>query len=176
MKPKIILIAFLFFSMLNCSDNVQYTETFKKETTGSYLFNEDDLIRVYYEDDKLVLNWRGGKIEPVAIKENEFFVPDLYNKYHFVVHPKTGKRYLSVLSEQANAPITYDYLKAPDGYKTPSTYLAEGNYEKALAGFLKIKEKDSTSDFINEWDFNRKGYELMRNKDYENAIRVLEIN
>ncbi|WP_296381722.1 tetratricopeptide repeat protein [Winogradskyella sp.] len=175
MKTKflLLLIATLIFG---CSKSVEYSEAFKKETEGGYLYNQDDLIEVYYENNKLFLNWRGGKIEPVAIEENEFFVADMYKKFRFVEHPETKKWYLSIISEEDDGKVTYDYLKAPEGYKTPSLHLKEGNYEKALAGYLEIKKQDSTSAFINEWDFNSMGYKHIRKKEYEKAIGVLKLN
>ncbi|WP_400078051.1 tetratricopeptide repeat protein [Winogradskyella sp. R77965] len=177
MKLKTFLFALtLSLIIFNCSSNIEYSETFKKETAGSYLYNQDDLIEVYYENDKLFLNWRGGKIEPVAIAENEFFVADMYKKLWFVQHPETKERYLSIIPEGDNGKTTYDYLKAPKGYKTPSLHLKEGNYEKALAGYLEIKKQDSTSIFIRERDFNSMGYKHIRKHEYEKAIGVLKLN
>ncbi|WP_299101328.1 tetratricopeptide repeat protein [uncultured Winogradskyella sp.] len=177
MKTKSLLflsiIALLFVS---CSGNIDYSETFKKETSGGYLYNQDDLIMVYYENDKLFLNWRGGKIQPVAISQNEFFVADMYKKFRFVQHAKTKERYLSIIPEDGTSEITYDYLKVPNGYKTPSAYLNEGNYDKALEGYLKIKQQDSTSSFIDEWDFNSLGYSFIRKHEYPKAIEILKIN
>lgn len=177
MKLKtFFLLVTVCFLVFNCSNHLEYSEAFKKETSGNYLYNQDDLIEVYYENNQLMLNWRGGKIEPVAIDTNEFFVADMYKKFHFVQHPETKKRYLSVISEEDEQQITYDYLKAPEGYKTPSFYLKEGNYEKALAGYLEIKKQDSTSSFINERGFNTMGYKHIRNHEFDKAIGVLKLN
>ena len=177
MKLKtFFLLVTVCFLVFNCSNRLEYSEAFKKETSGNYLYNQDDLIEVYYENNQLMLNWRGGKIEPVVIDTNEFFVADMYKKFHFVQHPETKKRYLSVISEEDEQQITYDYLKAPEGYKTPSFYLKEGNYEKALAGYLEIKKQDSTSSFINERGFNTMGYKHIRNHEFDKAIGVLKLN
>jgi tetratricopeptide (TPR) repeat protein len=176
MKSKILISLLLVTTAFSCTNSVEYSEAFKKNTEGSYLYNQDDLIEVYYENNKLYLNWRGGKIEPVAIEENEFFVADMYKKFRFVQHPETKERYLSIIPEEDNGEISYDYLKAPDGYKTPSAYLREGNYEKALVGYLEIKKQDSTSIFIKEWDFNSMGYKHIRKHEYEKAIGILKIN
>ena len=177
MKLKTLFFSvIILFVVFNCSSNIEYSEEFKKETAGSYLYNQDDLIDVYYENNKLFLNWRDGKIEPVAIEQNEFFVADMYKKFRFVQHPETKEWYLSIIPEKENGTVTYDYLKAPDGYKTPSLYLKEGNYEKALAGYLDIKKQDSTSSFINEREFNRIGYNHMVKHDYDKAIGILKIN
>jgi len=156
---------------------MDYTQAFKDQTSGKYLYNQDDVIEVFYENNKLFLKWRGAdKIEPVALDENEFFMVDMYKKLRFVQHPETKERYLSIINEDNKDLVTYDYLKVPNDYKTPSMYLKEKNYEKALAGFLLIKEKDSTSNFINERDFNSRGYGFIRDKEYKDAIEVFKIN
>ncbi len=55
-------------------------------------------------------------------------------------------------------------------------HLDSGDYKKALAGYLEIKEKDSTSALIDEDDFNSLGYRLMRDEEYKNAVEVLKMN
>jgi len=177
MKSKSLIIVLLLATILyNCSGSVTFSDDFKKETSGRYLYNQDDVIEVYYENNTLKLKWRDGIITPVVIDTNEFFVADMYTKLHFVMHPDTGTRYLSVLQEEDKDSISYDYLKVPDTYKTPSTLLKEGDYEKALEGYLAIKEKDSTSVYIRERDFNSMGYRHIRNKEYDKAIGVLKLN
>lgn len=173
-KAITVLIVLAFFSF-SCSKSVEYSEEFKTQTSGKYLYNPDELILVYYEDNTLKLNWKGGEMVPVALAENEFFVPDMYKKFQFVTHPETSKQYLSAINEETNE-VTYDYLKVDDEYKTPSQYLEAGNYDKALKGFLEIKNQDSTSSYINERDFNRKGYQYLNKKEYEKAIGVFQLN
>lgn len=177
MKTKTLFFTLLLLvSTLNCSKNIEYSEAFKKETSGIYLFNQDDVIEVNYKNNTLQLIWRKGRILPVALDTNEFFVADMYTKLHFVKHPETKDLYLSRISEDNPDSITYDYKKAPSGYKTPSVLLNEGDYDKALKGYLEIKKKDSTSDFINERKFNSLGYQNIRNKEYKKAIGVLKLN
>lgn len=178
MKTKIIpLLLIVAISVFNCSKNIEYTQAFKDETSGKYLFNQDDVIEVFYENNNLFLKWRGAsKIEPVVLGKNVFFMVDMYKKLRFVQHPETKERYLSIIQEGNEDSITYDYRKVPNDYKTPSMYLKAKNYEKALEGFLLVKEEDSTSDFINERDFNNLGYNAIRNKNYEDAIEIFKIN
>lgn len=177
MKTKSFLttlsVVLCFYS---CSNSVQYSEGFKEETAGVYLYNADDIITIYYKDNTLLLNWRGVKTKPVAIDSNEFFVPDMYTKLRFVKHPSTNKRYLSIISEDNNDSISYDYVKAPKDYKTPSKHLEEKNYEKALEGYLRIKAKDSMSEFVNQYKFNRMGYAFLRDNNYEDAIAIFIMN
>ncbi len=177
MKTKLVLCLLLLFSIISCSKNKGFSPEFMEQTTGRYLYNANDVMDVYYENDKIFLSWRGAnKIEPVVLDNNVIFLSELYSKLHFVQHPETKTWYLSKISKEDENEITYDYMKVDDTYKTPGMYLEEKNYEKAVEGFLAIKEKDSTSALLNERDFNSLGYRLMRDKDYEEAIRVFEMN
>ena len=178
MKPKLLKLLFIgVILVLSCSKSIEYSQTFKDETSGKYLFNQDDVIEVFYEGNNLFLKWRGAsKIEPVVLGKNEFFMVDLYKKLRFVEHPETKERYLSIIEDGNEAKITYDYLKVPNDYKTPSMLLKAKKYDKALSGFLFIKEKDSTSDFINEREFNTMGYKAIREKQYLDALEIFKIN
>ena len=177
MKSKLAaLIIVVLTLVVSCANSVEYSEAFKNETAGKYLYNPDELILVYYDGNKLRLNWKGGVIEPVTLEENEFFVPDMYKKFRFVQNTETKERFLSIVDEEDQEKISYDYLKVSDSYKTPSQHLKDGDYEAALAGYLEIKKQDSTSSYIREWDFNSKGYGHIRRKEYDKAIGVLTIN
>ena len=160
-----------------CSKNVEYTAEYKEKTTGRYLYNPEVVIDVFFENNNLFLKWQGEKvIKPIILDENTFFVADMYKKFHFVQHPQTKKRYLSILDEDNEKIISYDYLKVSDSFKTPSLYFKNKEYDKALLGYLDIQKQDSTSIFVDETDFNRKGYQLIGEKKYQDAISVFKIN
>ncbi len=178
MKTKALLLSlFLIVIVTSCSKTVDYSPEYMEQTSGHYLYSQDEIIGVYYDNEKLFLKWRGAdKVEPLALDENTFFVADMYTKLHFVQHPETKKRYLSIISKEDENLITYDYLKVEDSFKTPSMHLKDKEYDKAFAGYLEIKKQDSTSVLINEREFNSLGYELLRKNEYENAIDVFKMN
>ena len=178
MKVKSTIFSLLFLVVaVSCSKNIDYTPEFINETSGKYLFNQNDIIEVFYEDKKMFLKWRGAeKIEHVVLSKNTFFVVDMYKKLQFVKHPKTKKRYLSIIPEDKDSIVSYDFLKVDEDYKTPSQYLKDREYDKALAGYLKIQKLDSTSAFINERSFNSLGYEFLRKQEYKDAIEVFKLN
>lgn len=94
MKIKQIVYTILLTGIiLACSGNVEFSEDFKNATAGKYQYNEDELILVYYKDDKLMLNWKGGELKPVVTDSNEIFVADMYTKLRFVTKPGTAERY-----------------------------------------------------------------------------------
>ncbi len=86
MKTKLFLSSLFFIVLVSsCSKTVSFTPEFIDQTSGRYLYNSDDVIDVFYNNNKLFLKWRGAeKIEPVVLSENEFFVVDMYKKLHFV--------------------------------------------------------------------------------------------
>ncbi|NRA93978.1 MAG: tetratricopeptide repeat protein, partial [Psychroserpens sp.] len=177
MKVKSALVLFgLAIVAMACSSSVEYSEAFKKETAGKYLFNSDDVMEINYDNNDLYLTWRGVKTKPVATDENEFFVPDLYKKLRFVQHPQTNERYLSVIPENNPDSIGYDYIKVPNDYRTPSQLIKAKEFDKALEGLLAIKAKDSMSEFINQYKFNRIGYRYLRDENYEDAIGIFTMN
>ncbi|MCF8272830.1 MAG: tetratricopeptide repeat protein [Flavobacteriaceae bacterium] len=178
MNTKAVVLT-LFFIMIvsSCSKNIDYSAEFIKQTSGRYLFNQDAVIDVFYDNNTLFLKWKGAeKIKPIVLDSNTFFVADLYKKLQFVQHPKTKAWYLSEISNNHENTISYDYLKVADSFKTPSMYLKDKEYNKALLGYLDIQKQDSTSVFINESDFNRLGYDFLRENKYQDAIHVFKIN
>ncbi|WP_223033983.1 tetratricopeptide repeat protein [Hanstruepera marina] len=178
MKIKTVMPLTVFLIMLlNCSNNVEYSQDVINTTSGRYLYSQDEVIDVYYENNTLFLKWRGNdKLKPVALDETTFFVPDMYKKLRFVQQPETQKRYMGIVSENDDSSFTYDYLKVADSFKTPSMHLKANNFDEALAGFLDIKKQDSTSVLIEEREFNSYGYELLRKEENDHAIAVFKMN
>ena len=172
------LLTSLFVLMLvtSCSKNVKYTPEHIKQTSGRYIFNQDDVINVFYENNDLYVNWKSGRMKPVVLDENTFFVPDMYKKLRFVKHPDTKKRYLAIVSEEDENKVEYAYPKVADNYKTARMYLTDQEFDKALDGYIELRKQDSTKTFINEREVNNIGYNLLRKKEYKKAIEVFEIN
>lgn len=166
----------VFLTVSGCSKGVKYTPEHIAETSGRYLYTLDELMEVRYDNNRLFLKFKGVEKEPVILDENTFFVPDMYQKLRFVQDPETKKRYLGTVSKDDENIVTYDYLKVDDSYRTPSMHLEDKEFEEALEGFLEIKKKDSTSIFLDEYRFNRLGYDFLREKDYDNAIKVFRMN
>ena len=167
----------LLFVFMSCSKRIEYTPEKIEQTSGRYLLTPDEVIEVYYDNNELFLKWRGAeRLKPVILDDNSFFVPDMYKKFHFVQHPETKERYLSVINKDDESKISYDYVRLEPGYKTPHMHLKDNEFEEALEGYLAIKTQDSTSNLIDEREFNSLGYEYLRKKEYDHAISVFKIN
>ena len=177
-RIKALIIIILSIGLVtSCSKTVNYTPEQIAQTSGRYLYNQDEVIDVYYDANTLYLKWKGAqKIEPVALDAHTFFVADMYKKLRFVQHPETKKWYLGVVSKDDDTKVTYDYLKVADTFKTPYMYLKAKEYDKALEGYLELKKQDSSHVYIEESEVNRLGYNLLRTNEFENAIKVFKMN
>lgn len=177
MKTKaflVILTLLIFIS--SCSKSIDYTPEHIKQTSGRYLFDQNELIEIFYEDNNLFVKWKGIAKKPVVLDENTFFVADIYKKLRFVKHEDNKKIYLGLVSDDDDNKMTFEYPKVGDDYKTPRMYLNDGEYDAAVKGFLELKKQDSTKIYIPEQDINILGYNLLQKKDYENAITVFQLN
>jgi tetratricopeptide (TPR) repeat protein len=174
---KTLLTSLLLLILVaSCSKNINYTPEFIKETSGRYIYNEDEVIDVFYENNNLYFKWKSVKLKPVVIDETTFFVADLYKKLRFVKHPDTKKRYLGIVDEDDDSRVDYAYPKTADNFKTARMYFNDSEFNKALTGFMELRKQDSTKIYINESEVNRLGYKLLRDKDFEKSITVFEMN
>lgn len=176
MKLKYLLPFFLVSIFLSCQNNAN-SEEFIEKASGRYLYNSDEIIEVYFIDSNLHIKWRGANaIEPLKVGDETFFVKEMNEKIQFLKNPKNGESYLVLIPKNENEKIQYNYKKLAKNIKIPSEYLSENQFDKALEGYLNIKKQDSLDPSINEANFNRLGYQKLRNKEFENAIEVFKIN
>ena len=169
----------LFLSLIvACGKTKDYTPEFIKATSGNYLYNADEVIVVYFEDNQLLLKWRGAeKIEPLYLGENTYFVKEMNKKIEFV-KASDAQNYsiIEIPEDEDSKTERVSYKKLPDAVQVPSVYLKNKEYDKALQGYLAIQKEDSTSVFIEEHVFNRAGYNKLNEKKYEDAIGLFKIN
>jgi len=176
MKIQQLFWCILAIIIVGCTTSTN-DPAFIKKTTGRYLFNSDELIEVYFENQKLFLKWRGASsIEPLRVGEKTFFVKEMNEKIQFLTNPKDQITYISLVPKTKNDTLQYNYRKLAQDEKIPSEHLKENNFEKALEGYLKIKKIDSLDASIKENNFNRLGYQKLRNKDYTKALAIFKIN
>lgn len=170
-------ILITLFLITSCTSNSNDAE-FLKKVEGRYLYNSDEIIKVYAsEDNKLLIDWRGAEgIIPLKTDENTFFVKEMNEKIQFLTNPADQKLYLVFVPKEDGKASKYVYVKVSDTLKLPSEYLAEGNFEKALEGYLTIKEKDSLSPIIDSWKLNRMGYDYIQKNNLEMAITIFKLN
>jgi tetratricopeptide (TPR) repeat protein len=162
--------------MLSCSKNSN-DQVFVEQYSGRYLYNSDEIIEVYFENNILFLKWSGAnKITPLKTDDDTFFVKEMNEKIQFLTNPMDQKKYMVLVPKEDNENIVYNYRKLDDAEKLPNEYLKEFNYDKALEGYLAIKTKDSLDINIKEGNFNSLGYEELNKNNYEYAIGIFKIN
>jgi len=169
---------FFLFSIIfyGCSNNQNNAE-FIKKASGRFLYNSDEVIKIYFKENELFMEWRGAKnIKPLKINENVFFVKEMNEKIQFLTNPKDKQIYISLVHKEKNKPVGYNFRKLRDSEKVPSEFLKNNEFKKALEGYIAIKERDSLDTAIQEGNFNSLGYKKLRKKNYKEAIQVFKIN
>ncbi|WP_117883046.1 tetratricopeptide repeat protein [Aureibaculum luteum] len=175
MKPKFLYL-FLFIISINCTKPTN-SDAFIKNVTGRYLYDSDQVIEVYFKDKVLLLTWKGIKdIKPMKFDDDIFFVKEMNEKITFKTNPQDQKEYLVLLPKEKGTEITFNFKKLEENELTPSEYLANDNYEEALAGYIAIQQKDSLNIAVNENEMNSLGYYHLGRNETQKAINVLKIN
>jgi len=169
-------LAISLFLLTSCTSNGNDPE-FLNKVEGRYLYTADEVLKVHSKDNELLMNWRGANaIKPSKLNEDTFYVKEMNAKIQFLTNPNDQKLYLVFVPKDTKDSIKYIHKKLDNNEKTPSEYLANNEYEKALEGYLTIKKQDSMSPLLNHWDFNRQGYRYLRNDSIEKALMVFKIN
>jgi tetratricopeptide (TPR) repeat protein len=176
MKINYILLFLVFSFLFGCSNNSNNPE-FIKNTTGRYLYNSDEVIRVYFIENELYMEWRGAKdIRPLKVDDATFFVKEMNEKIQFLTNPANQQQYISLVPKEENKPISYNFKKLHAAEKVPSEYLANQEFEKAIEGYIAIKKKDSLDPSIDEKYLNSLGYKTLQEKNFELAKAIFKIN
>ena len=176
MKLKHIIFALPFLFIINCSKKTNDPE-FIKNISGRYLYNSDEIVKIYFNESDLFMEWRGAKsIKPLKISDSTFFVKEMNEKIYFAVNPKDKKMYMVKIPKEENQSVEYSFRMLDENEKTPSEYLINNEFQKALKNYQNIKERDSLDESIKESNLNSIGYRKLREKKYENAIEIFKIN
>ncbi|GAB1309765.1 hypothetical protein KH5_24480 [Urechidicola sp. KH5] len=159
-----------------CSKESNISLEYMANTEGRYLFNSDQIIEVSYTDSQLVLKWNGAdNIKPMDMGEGAFFVKEMQEKIRFKEHPEEGVWYICFISKETDE-LEFKFRKMNAGEMVPGEYFEAGEYQKALEGFVAIKEKDSLDPIIEEARMNRWGYNKLREDKSAEAVEVFKIN
>jgi tetratricopeptide (TPR) repeat protein len=171
-SPLLLVFSFLF----GCSNNSNNPE-FIKKAEGRYLYNSDEVIQIYFEENEMYLAWRGAnKIKPLKVDDSTFFVKEMNEKIQFLINPVNQKDYMVLVPKEESKTIVYNFMKLKNGEIVPSEYLKNKEFDKALEGYLAIKKKDSLDSSIDEKYLNSLGYKTLREKNFEEAKAIFKIN
>ncbi len=171
MKAKLFFSIFCAILLVNCTSK-KNDPKFIEKASGRYFFNADEVIEVVFKDQELYLTWRSSDLKPLKVNDSVFYAKELNEKLIF----NTKERKIVLAEKREHKGEKFTFLKLKQGEKTPSEYIAENNYELALQGYKRIKERDSLSPVIRERNLNRIGYRYLRNDKMDKAINIFKIN
>jgi len=176
MKLKSIFSIVMLVLVLSYGSKTN-SEEFIQKTTGRYLYNSDEVVEVYFEENDLLIKWRGATaIKPLKVNDNTFFVKEMNEKVQFLNNPSDEKNYMVLVPKEKTDTLKYNFQKLEAKEKIPSEYLKDKEYDKALEAYLAIREKDSLDHSLKEGNFNRLGYKELRAKNYDEAKAIFKIN
>lgn len=176
MKTKGLLSIIFLLLIISCGSNTN-SEEFIKKTTGRYLYNSDETVEVYFLENTMYLKWRGAEaIKPLKVDESIFFVKEMNEKINFLNNPEDEKYYMVLVPKDDSEIQKFNFRKLDDSEKIPSEYLNTKEYDKALDAYLTIQKKDSLDPSIKEGNLNSLGYKKLRDKKYDEALAIFNIN
>lgn len=170
MKRIFYFLSILF--LFSCGNSKNSPE-FIDEVQGRYLFNSNETLEIYFEESVLKVKWRGKDMTPLKASDSAFYLKEMNEKLVFVSQPEM---HIELAPKREHDDETFSFSKLKKGEKTPVEYFEDKEYDKALAAYIGIKEKDSLDRNIRERNLNRLGYQYLRQDDYERAIEVFKIN
>lgn len=168
---RYLYLSFLLLIM-SCSGSRNSAE-FIESTEGKYFFNSDETLEVYFEEQKMKVKWRGQDMTPIKVNDSTFYLKEMNEKFIFIAAPKM---HIELAPKREHDGEKFVFDKLVKGQKAPGEYLASKEYDKALAGYLAIKKRDSLDPTIRVWTLNRLGYRLIRENKLEEAVEVFKIN
>lgn len=164
---------FLVLLFASCTSQ-KNSEDFIRTTSGRYLFNENEVIEIFFKDQVLHAKWRGNdNIKLLKVNDSSFYMKELNEKMVFVRQPIM---YIELAPKTEHDGIKFHFRKMLANEKIPSEYFKSKEFDKALAAFMAIKEKDSLNPIIKERKINQFGYDFIKTANFEDAIEIFKIN
>ena len=170
-KPLSLIFLLVLFASCTSQKN---SEEFISTTQGRYLFNDNEVIEIYFKEQKLYAKWRGRTdIELLKVNDSAFYMKELNEKILFVSRPQM---HIQLAEKREHKGIKYDFRKLKNGEKTPHEYFESQQFDKALDAFKMIQQRDSLNPIISQGTLNRLGYKYIKKEDFDSALEIFKIN
>lgn len=155
----------------------EVTEEELARIEGRYLYDEDQHIEIFQEDDQLFFKYLKDKlpIPLTKIGDNEYIRPTRTNTIQFLEDPETGVQHL-VFREEGSDKLNFDNPRMLAGEKVPFQFFVDEDYEGGLQAYQALQQKQPDSRWVQEGTLNSFGYELMGNDQLDLAISVFRLN
>ncbi len=158
--------------LISCGSSTN-SEEFMADAEGRYLFNTNETIEVSFKEGVMNINWRQQDMVPVKLNDSSFYLKKMNEKLVFYSSPNMR---IEIAEKREHEGQKFVFTKLGKDEKTPKEYFDNKEYDKALNAYLEIQKKDSLDRNVREWDINQAGYRYMRNKKYEEAEAMFNIN
>ena len=171
MKQIVFLLSILI--LVSCG-NPKHSAEFMEAFQGSYLFNSDESIGISFKENTLQIRWRGSaNVDYLKVNDSTYYIQEMDERLVFKMQPTV---HIQLAPKTAHKGNEYRFEKMEAGTKTPHEYLLNNDYDKALAGYLAIQQKDSLDKTIDELTLNKLGYKMVRKQKLKQAIALFKIN
>ena len=164
-----IICLCLVFSCNSPKNSREFIDT----SEGKYLFNSNETIDVYFEDEILKITWREKNITPIKVNDSSFYVKEMNEKLIFTSTPEIR---IELAEKREHKGEKIYFKKLSKGEKTAYEYFKNKEYTKALNAYLKIKQKDSLDPVIDLMRLNRMGYKYLSANKISEAKELFKIN
>lgn len=172
MKNYLYFLLFIF--LFTACTSPKNSDEFIKKASGRYLFNENEVIEIYFKDQVLFAKWRGMEdIAPIKVDDSSFYMKELNEKLIFVSEPEI---HIALEPKTEHKGKRYSYRKLKTGEKTLTELIEVKDFEKLRLKYLDLKSTDSLNILVKPRTINRLGYKYLKQKDIETAIEIFKIN
>ncbi|WP_165730154.1 type IV pilus biogenesis/stability protein PilW [Polaribacter sp. 20A6] len=170
---KTLTFLFLFILLASCTSQ-KNSEDFISTTQGRYLFNDNEVIEIFFKEQQLFAKWRGNDhIDLLKVNDSAFYMKELNEKILFVSQPEM---HIQLAEKREHKGLKYDFRKLKNGEKTPHEYFEAQQFDKALDAFKMIQQRDSLNPIISQGTLNRLGYKYIKKEDFDSALEIFKIN
>jgi len=160
------------FFLISCGNSTNSPE-FIKKAEGRYLFNSNETLEIYFEEDILKVKWRGEDMTPIKANDSSFYLKEMNEKLVFISSPETR---IELATKREHDGKKFVFSKLSLNERTPLEYFNNKEYEKATQAYLEVQKRDSLDRAINWREINRSAHNFFRNGKNEKALELFKIN
>jgi len=152
------------------------TELMMAKAIGRYQNGSDNVLTIYREGNRLF--YKDLFIKPMelfAVSDSTFIRRQRTAKIQIKTKPADGKLHIVYIKSE-NEPLKFENPRIEPNVKVPFEWFLEGNFQRALTEYQKLKQSNPGDRAIAEASINSNGYELMNNGKALQAKELFKIN
>ena len=144
---------------------------------GRYHYSDEEVLEIYSENGKPYMRITDG----LNISFTDFIKTRLYpvNDHKFmtdVAGVEISPDFINGEYVTLNALGREFRIDRDDDYKIAAEYFFDGDFEKAISIYKSMKESGSNRKMLNEFVINQVGYALLRERKFDSALALFNLN